>query len=75
MSDNNANDSNNKFLFSRHHKQSKTVDSKQISSISSTSIVELTVKVLENTISQAYSYANRLVCHINIYEQHQILSL
>ncbi|CAF5018300.1 unnamed protein product, partial [Rotaria socialis] len=38
----------------------RTVDSKQISSISSTSIVELTVKALENTISQAYSYASRL---------------
>ena len=74
MSDNNANDSNNKFLFSHHHKQSRTVDSKQISSISSTSIVELTVKVLENTISQAYSYASRLVCHINMYQKHQILS-
>ncbi|CAM4835706.1 unnamed protein product [Rotaria magnacalcarata] len=71
----NANDSNNKFLFPRHHKQSRTIDSKQISSITSTSIVELTVEALENAILQAYSYASRLVCHVNMYEQHQILSL
>ncbi|CAF3251131.1 unnamed protein product, partial [Rotaria socialis] len=73
--DNNTNDSNKKNLFSRHLIQSMAVDSKQISSISSTSIVELTVKALENTISQAYSYASRLVCHVNMYQQHQILSL
>ncbi|CAF1027539.1 unnamed protein product [Rotaria magnacalcarata] len=71
----NANDSNNKFLFPRHHKQSRTIDSKQISSITSTSIVELTVEALENAILQAYSYASRLVCHVNMYEQHHILSL
>ncbi|CAF1130838.1 unnamed protein product [Rotaria magnacalcarata] len=40
----------------------------------STSILQLTVKALDNTISQAYSYASRLVCHINMYQQHQILS-
>ncbi|CAM4979795.1 unnamed protein product [Rotaria socialis] len=51
------------------------VDSKQISSIASTSIVQLIVKALENTISPAYSYASRLVCHVNMYQQHQILSL
>ncbi|CAM4888792.1 unnamed protein product [Rotaria socialis] len=73
--DNNANDSNNKFLFTHHRKQSRTVDSKQILSITSTSIVQLIVKALENTISQAYYYASRLVCHVNMYQQHQILSL
>ncbi|CAF4343125.1 unnamed protein product, partial [Rotaria socialis] len=47
----------------------KIVDSKQISSIASTSIVQVTVKVLENTILRAYSYASRLFkqrCFINI---------
>ncbi|CAF3299585.1 unnamed protein product [Rotaria socialis] len=53
----------------------KIVDSKQISSIASTSIVQVTVKVLENTILRAYSYASRLVCNVNMYQQHQILSL
>ncbi|CAF2097140.1 unnamed protein product [Rotaria magnacalcarata] len=42
---------------------------------SSTSIVQLTVKTLENTILQAYSYTSRLVRHVNMYQQHQILSL
>ncbi|CAF4303919.1 unnamed protein product [Rotaria magnacalcarata] len=37
-----------------------TVDSKQILYIASTSIVQLIVKALENTISQAYSCASRL---------------
>ncbi|CAM4888985.1 unnamed protein product [Rotaria socialis] len=73
--DNNTSDSNKKNLFLRYLILSRTVDSKQISSISSTSIVELTVKALESTISQAYSYASRLVCHVNMYQQHQILSL
>ncbi|CAF4514903.1 unnamed protein product [Rotaria socialis] len=73
--DSDANDSNNKFLFTHFRKQSRPVDSKQISSIASTSIVQLMVKALENTISPAYSYASRLVCHVNMYQQHQILSL
>ncbi|CAF3403719.1 unnamed protein product [Rotaria socialis] len=73
--DSDANDSSNKFLFTHFRKQSRPVDSKQISSIASTSIVQLIVKALENTISPAYSYASRLVCHVNMYQQHQILSL
>ncbi|CAF2099826.1 unnamed protein product [Rotaria magnacalcarata] len=36
---------------------------------------KLTVEALENAILQAYSYASRLVCHVNMYEQHHILSL
>ncbi|CAF4302093.1 unnamed protein product [Rotaria socialis] len=61
IGDNNANGSNNKFLFLHHHKQSRPVDSKQISSAASTSIVQPTVKAFENTILQAYSYASRHV--------------
>ena len=72
---NNPNDSNNGFLFARHHKQSKTVDSKQISSLASSSITTLTVEAIENTILQAYSHASRLVCDVNMFQQHQISSL
>ncbi len=72
---NNNNNSNNGFLFPRHHKQSRTVDSKQISSLTLSSTIELTVEAIENTILQAYSHASRLVCDVNMYQHHQISSL
>ncbi len=74
-SHNNNNNSNNGFLFPRHHKQSRTVDSKQISSSTLSSNIELTVEAIENTILQAYSHASRLVCDVNMYQHHQISSL
>lgn len=72
---NNPDGSNNGFLFARHHKQSKTADSKQISSSASSSTTALTVEAIENTILQAYAYASRLVCDVNMFQQHQISSL
>jgi hypothetical protein len=74
-SNNNTDNVNIQFLFPRHHKQSRTVDSKQISSSASVSTRELTVEAIENTILQAYSHASRLVCDVKMYQQHQILSL
>jgi hypothetical protein len=72
---NNNNNSNNGFLFQRHHKQSRTVESKQISSLTLSSTIELTVEAIENTILQAYSHASCLVCDVNMYQHHQISSL
>ena len=74
-SNSNTNNSNNQFLFPRHHKQSRAVDSKQTLSLASVPTVELTFEAIENTILQAYSHASHLVCNVNMYQSHQILSL
>jgi len=71
---NNSNNTNNDFLFPRHHKLSKVIDSKQISSLSS-STVPLSLEAIENTILRAYSDVCRLVVDMNIYQQDQLLPL
>jgi hypothetical protein len=73
-SNNNRNDSNNGFLFPRHHKHSRAIDDKQINSAAS-SFNTLTVEAVENAVLQAYSYAIRAVCDVNMYQQYQISSL
>ena len=49
-SQNNSSDTNNGFVFPRHHKLSKLVSSKQMSSLSSSSAVPLSLEAIENTI-------------------------
>ncbi|CAF1167933.1 unnamed protein product [Rotaria sordida] len=71
---NNSNNTNTNFLLPRHHKLSKTIDSKQISSLSF-STVSLSLEAIENTILRAYSDVCSLVVDMNICQQDQVLPL
>ncbi|CAF3064387.1 unnamed protein product, partial [Rotaria sp. Silwood2] len=71
---NNSNNTNTDILFPRHHKLSKTIDSKQISPLSS-STASLSLEAIENTILRAYSDVCSLVVDMNIYQQDQVLPL
>lgn len=71
---NNGNNTNNDFLFPRHHKLSNLTDSTQISSLSS-SPVPLSLEAIEKTVLRAYSDVCRLVVDMNMYQEDQLLSL
>ena len=69
-----ANSSNTEFLFPRHQKLSKAIDAQQATS-SPNSNLSLSLITIENNILRAYSDVCRLVIDVNMYTQHEILSL
>ncbi|CAF3816716.1 unnamed protein product [Rotaria sp. Silwood1] len=73
QNNNNSNntDSDANLLFPKHHKHPESVQPGRNASLSS-SVKPLTIEMIEESISKAYSNASRLMCEVNLYQHHEI---
>ncbi|CAF1143920.1 unnamed protein product [Rotaria sordida] len=58
-------------IYLQHHKHPESVQPGRNASLSS-SVKPLTIEMIEESISKAYSNASRLMCEVNLYQHHEI---